>query len=964
MKTFFSSVLIIDSIVAFYLFFSPIWIKKKLDAANKALHIFALASAIWSLGFGMLFVQTDTEKAYFWRSFAIFGTVMYMITAQYLICQYAQISKKLRRVFNFVALTGIVPYLLSIQRDQTEYFMSRFGMTYRFKPGIINTIYSTYFILVSINILGIIIHMIFRSDKKRLRSFGKHFLFITTLILIGTVLDMIFPAIGLPALPGSNITQFWGLIILFYAMDMLNRTKINVSNMSEFIYYSLAMPILVFDENFQLRIANEAATKFLGLPRDEGRLAKCQIGTLFDSCDDTFFDFEETHYWRDVICRINQVPCNLTASKIRDSFGDIIGYIVNVQNLSERMRYIEELKKARQEADLSNSAKSQFLANMSHEIRTPMNAIIGFSELALKENPSPVLTDYLEDIKSSSHNLMALINDILDISKIESGKMTLVNVQYQTAELLHDVYDMIHTQTAQKGLDFYVEIDPKLPCVLSGDSNRLKNILINLLNNSVKYTPSGFVKLEILCPDPDTTPFTLELRVSDSGIGIKEDELAHLFDAFTQVDQTKNYGTEGTGLGLSLVRGYCALMNGDVRVESIYGEGSTFIATIEQTVVDSRPMDSSLIMYRNIKDDFSLGTLHVHNVDTLIVDDNPINLKVISRSMNFYGMSVDTAASGQEAIDMCRNKHYDLIFMDQMMPEMDGIEAMKQVHLLNDYYATSEHCKIIVLTANAIAGVREKLLEEGFDEYLSKPINFRELETILQQFLPSDTFDTLSSEEEPKDVAVSASGIQNLSEAQAEALLKDLLPGINVHDGILHCGGTTEDYLDILKMMMQESKDQLAALHHYYDAGNWEGFTIYIHALKGSCLNIGAQACGESAKALERAGKNKEIPFIHAHFSAFEDEYRSLLQLFEKVLEQFLPQTSPSSSVEEKQLTQDLLLECRAALLDYDFATAAALLRKAHHAPDADLHEELLHQLDSFMDSMEVEQMISLLPSK
>ena len=165
-------------------------------------------------------------------------------------------------------------------------------------------------------------------------------------------------------------------------------------------------------------------------------------------------------------------------------------------------------------------------------------------------------------------------------------------------------------------------------------------------------------------------------------------------------------------------------------------------------------------------------------------------------------------------------------------------------------------------------------------------------------------------------------------------------------------------------MMLLESKDQLAALHHYYDAGNWEGFTIYIHALKGSCLNIGAQACGESAKALERAGKNKEIPFIHAHFSAFEDEYRSLLQLFEKVLEQFLPQTSPSSSVEEKKLTQDLLLECRVALLDYDFATAAALLRKAHHAPDADLHEKLLHQLDAFMDSMEVEQMISLLPSK
>ena len=736
MKTLFSSILIIDSIIAFYLFLSPIWQRKKLDAANKALHLYALASAIWSLGFGMLFRQVDVEMAYFWRSFAVFGTILYMITVQFLIGLFAQISKRTRCIFNVVALTGIIPYFLSIQRDQTEYFLSSFGMTYRFKPGIVNIIYTSYFLLVSLNVLGCIIHMIHSSQKKRLRVLGKHFLLITILILLGTVLDMVFPAVGLPALPGSNVTQFLGLIILFYAMDILDRTKINVSNMSEFIYYSLAMPVLVFDENYQLRIANEAASKFLALPKEKEQLVHCRIESLFHLEGSEIFTFDEPHHSQDTVCFSNQAPCNLMVSKIKDHYGDIIGYIVNIQDLSERMKYIEELKEARQEADSSNSAKSRFLANMSHEIRTPMNAIIGFTELALKENPSPTMENYLKDIKSSSHNLMVLINDILDISKIESGKMSLVNVKYRTADFFHDIYGIIHNQASQKGLDFQIQMDPKFPSVLNGDTNRLRNILINLLNNSVKYTENGFLKLDVSCSDPLADPFMVTFRVSDSGIGIKEEELPHLFEVFTQFDQKTNYGKEGTGLGLALVKGYCSLMNGTVSVESEYGKGSTFVATVQQTVIDATPLNSDLISSHQVKDEFSLGKMRVHDVNVLIVDDNLLNRKVISRSMGYYGMHVDVASSGQEAINMCHDMEYDLIFMDQMMPEMDGIEAMKRIHQLGGYYETSEYCKIIVLTANAISGMREELLTEGFDEYLSKPINFPELEEILVKFLP------------------------------------------------------------------------------------------------------------------------------------------------------------------------------------------------------------------------------------
>jgi CheY-like chemotaxis protein len=465
------------------------------------------------------------------------------------------------------------------------------------------------------------------------------------------------------------------------------------------------------------------------------------------------------------------------------------------------------------------------------------------------------------------------------------------------------------------------------------------------------------VQLEIRCSDPKQSPFTMEIRVSDSGIGIRDEEISKLFESFSQVDQVKNYGTEGTGLGLALVKGYSTLMNGDVRVESVYGEGSTFIATVEQTVVDATPLDIKLVASRNVRDEFSLGTMHVHGVRALVVDDNPVNRKVISRSMGYYGLSVDVAEGGPESVAMCKNEKYDLVFMDQMMPEMNGIEAMNQIRGLNDYYARSNRCKIIVLTANAISGAREELLAEGFDEYLSKPVNFRALEALLVKFLPADVFD--DAPENPAaepDTGTAENTVK--SETLTESMLAELLPGVDIAEGIHHCGETVDDYLEILELMYEASGQQLSELQKHCADACWKDFTICAHALKGSCLNIGAAACGASARELEMAGRAEDGNFIVSHLGNFIEEYRALLAKIRDVL---VSQGRLCETEDALAYCSKLLEEMKSALRELDFARAGSLLEKAHSAPDANDYGELLGQLDARMDDMDADGMLEVL---
>lgn len=857
--------LFVCSILSFYFAFSLLYSKARSSIDNKLMALLCIGSGIWSLGFGILLIQTDTEIAYRCRAFGMIGVMLYLITAQLLLCHISGIQKRWRTLFTGIALAGIPIYFFTIDRNQTVFYLDNSGMTYSFIPGIANFLYTGYTLMAALCMLIVCLYMLRRSGSRRIRFFAKNTLLMEAFILLGSMLDTFLPLLGFSAIPGSTMTQFWGMLILLIAVRANNRTKINVENMSEFIYYSISMPILVFDANHRLKIINDAAANFLSLKSEALSREDISVSQLFELEEDAVFVFEGNYKNADSLCSRNQLYCNLAINRVFDRYGDIIGYIIVITDLSEQMKTMQSLEEAKREAESANQAKSTFLANMSHEIRTPMNAIMGFSELILKMDIEKKVREYVSDIKSSCQNLLAVINDILDISKLDSGKMELSCNNYFTCTLLQDTYHIIDIQARKKGLRFEMSVDPEIPHELYGDKTRIRSIIINILNNAVKYTKEGTVTFNVKVLEKNSENVTLRFTATDTGIGIKESAIEHIFDNFSRLDSKKNSEIEGTGLGLAIVKGSVQLMGGTVEVDSTYGKGSTFTVTLSQKIIDPRPMDRISTSFQETSS-LNAKDLKIQDTRVLVTDDNQINLKVIKNTLEYYGFEVDTASSGSEAISLCRRTAYDIVFMDQMMPGMDGIEAMEQIRTISDHYAAGGEGKIIVLTANAIAGMRKELMEKGFDEYLGKPVNFKELERVITTFLP------------PEKISV---GTPSAPQKAKPSTLSELLPSVNTAAGIENCGGDKALYLEVLRLLHSSAPKQLEELKALYEAKDYEKYIIQIHSVKGQLLNVGHDTLARSARELEMASREGRHEYVDSHMENFIKSYNEFLAQLE-----------------------------------------------------------------------------------
>ena len=548
---------------------------------------------------------------------------------------------------------------------------------------------------------------------------------------------------------------------------------------------------------------------------------------------------------------------------------------ITIEELSKTKKVAEEAKaeaeKAREIAQQANRAKSDFLANMSHEIRTPINAVLGMDEMIIRECDDPKIVEYAADIKRAGGMLLSLVNDILDFSKIESGKMDILSVDYDLGILLAETVDMIRSKAQEKNLELHLDIHPDTPAHLCGDEMRIRQIIINILNNAVKYTKQGSVTLVVSGKKLSPKMVQLYVCVRDTGIGIKEEDIGRLFDSFQRVEESRNRNIEGTGLGLSITMRLLNLMGSKLEVKSTYGKGSEFYFYLEQNQTDDRVIGENLQKYyQNEKSILGVTgeSFYAPDAKILVVDDNEMNLKVFLGLLKNSGMQIDTATSGKECLALMEKKAYHIIFMDHQMPDMDGVETLKQSALMQNNL--SKDAVMIILTANAVSGAREMFLQEGFQDYLSKPIDVSKLEAMILKYLPKELIDKGTSVKEH-----SADTVKSVAGKRMEAYYVDWEKGRN------RCMNDEEFYREILGMMLKSESD--LELEQYFEESDFNNYRIKVHAIKSNLANIGAMEASDMAKQLELAIKtDHNVAYVQEHHAEF---IAVLRQVFDEIKE-------------------------------------------------------------------------------
>lgn len=540
-------------------------------------------------------------------------------------------------------------------------------------------------------------------------------------------------------------------------------------------------------------------------------------------------------------------------------------------------------EKKKQQAITAREAQAKFLANMSHEIRTPINAIIGMNEMILRENKDDDIMDYSRNIQSASNMLLGLINDILDFSKIESGQLELVEDNYHLPTLIHDEIIFLENKSAEKPITTHVEIDPDLPTTLYGDELRIKQILTNLLSNATKYTEAGHITLRAFYNKMENDSLNLCFSVTDSGIGIKKEDLSQLFNSFKRLELNKNRTIEGSGLGLNITKQLIDLMNGEIKIDSEYGKGSTFTVIIPQKIIDNKPINNLDAAISKASNNASpvASTYTAPDAKVLVVDDNSMNLTLMEALLKRTKISVDLAASGKGCLELTKNNSYDIIFMDHMMPELDGIETLKL--LRQDENNLNKDTVVIALTANAVAGCKEMYLENGFNDYLSKPVIASILDEIIIKYLPDEIVNIDETINDVSNQPTVNEPIEGEKDMEHELSLEHYLV-IDKSIGMGFCMDDEDFYKEILSTFVSQATNFISQLEGYYNNSDWPSYAIIAHSLKSNTKTIGAENFAELCLKHELAGKSGDSAFIIDDYNHFLDVLNALMEKVKTML--------------------------------------------------------------------------------
>ncbi len=585
-----------------------------------------------------------------------------------------------------------------------------------------------------------------------------------------------------------------------------------------------------------------------------------------------------------------------SANRLKGMGGRNYGYMVEIKDDTGAQQYIrllnsynKTLEESVQTAEQADRAKSRFLAQMSHEIRTPINVILGMNEMTLREARDKDIIEYSNNIRTAGRTLLALINSILDFSKIEDGKMELVPVDYDTAALINELVIMAQERAGEKGLQLKTEVSAELPSKLHGDDVRVRQIITNLLTNAIKYTSAGSVTLKMnvkapLIEEAEEDRVRLLVEVIDTGIGIREEDRDRLFASFERLEEERNRNIEGTGLGITIVQRLLEMMGSTLQVTSTYGEGSCFYFELEQGIADPAPMGpysrkGGIAESAPGEESF----VYAPEARILLVDDNRMNLMVAKGLFKRNGVRLTLAEGGYKALELVVQNDYDIIFLDHLMPELDGIETLKR---MKKEGLLRGRTKVIMMTANAIVGAREQYLEEGFDGYLSKPVNVHELEEALARFLPEDMVSYRTRDEGDstasdgtKPPTGDADAIPPELKSPAEGAAEGDPLAIDREKGIQYAQGDADFYLEMLKMYTDMAEERKAALNEALKSRDAKNYVRFAHDLKSNSRLIGAEGFGELAWQMESAGKREDFEYIEAHHSEF-------MSTFDKIIEE------------------------------------------------------------------------------
>ena len=852
--------------------------EKNAGALRYYMLVMGFFGALWSGGYGIMGFTETGEAAAVFRAVGLVGVVGFMMTEALMIAYMVELPKWLFRAYAMIFGIFAVVDLYFFIPDQHTFVRLNGRMCYYSTNSFGRMVHNIFLAFVAVTMIAMAILWVHKEKPKRQVYYVRAAILANIAILFSIIPDTILPMLGKPSFPSSAYGMFLTYMITWFWATRFNAFSITVGNLSQYIYESANTAILIFDEYFRLVLANPYGQELLGIKKIENQ----KLMQLFQGTEAEFGRI------KDGILRDNKgvaelvsvhgaISCSLNFSLARDFHDDPYCIVCFVYDLTKEKNMLEEVVRA-------NEAKSQFLANMSHEIRTPINGILGMDSVLLKECHDENLREYAKNIQSAGQSLLSIINDILDISKIESGKMEILTIRYQLFSVLNDCYNLTKIKLQNKPVSFIMQINEKLPSWLYGDEVRIRQIINNFLSNAVKYTKEGNITFELDFEEKTDEQILLVITVRDTGIGIKEEDLGKLFESFTRIEEKRNRNIEGTGLGLNLTKNLVNLMGGEVFAESTYGKGSCFTAKIPQKIADAKPMGDfgkRYQQYLSTSDDDKLSFL-APDAKILVVDDVTMNLKVVEGLLKATKIQIDTAVSGSECLECVKTTPYQMIFLDHMMPEMDGLETLEHMKNLADN--PNAQTPVIMLTANAIVGAKEEYIEAGFTDYLTKPIRETELLEMILKYLPEELVcenggQGIEKSQDAQDMEQPEAGGEG-----AEPLQRlEQLEGLDVKTGLTYCMNEEDFYIEMLQEFLQA--DKASQLKHFLAEEDWDNYRTTVHALKSTSLTIGAAHLSGEAKALEMAAKEGNMDYIRSHHDGVMDEYKELTDHLKEILE-------------------------------------------------------------------------------